>query len=194
MQPTVKLNQSGPGGKAILEGLKGLTGTHVFVGIPEKNAPRKKQAITNAQLAFIHTHGARGFKAREAMKIAMKGGKLNYSQALSLYIHTFGSPIYNITPRPIIEPAIEDAQNRKIIEKELELAAKSALEGKESEMVNHLKRAGMLAQNLVRAWFTNPKNHWAPNAPSTIKRKGSDKPLIDKGDLRKSITYVVETK
>ena len=194
MKPTANLKQSGPDGKAILEGLKNLTGSHVFVGIPEKNAPRNKQAINNAQLAFIHTHGVRGWKMRNAMNIAMKGGKLPYSQALALYIHTFGSPLYQVPPRPIIEPAIEDKTNHKMIDAELKLAAKAALEGKKTEMKNHLRRAGMIAQNVVRAWFTNPKNNWAPNAPSTIARKGSDKPLIDTGDLRKSITYVVEVK
>lgn len=33
-----------------------------------------------------------------------------------------------------------------------------------------------------------------PNAASTIARKGSDKPLIDTGQLRSSISYVVEPK
>jgi phage gpG-like protein len=31
-----------------------------------------------------------------------------------------------------------------------------------------------------------------PNAPSTVARKGSSKPLIDTGHMRQSITYVVE--
>ena len=31
----------------------------------------------------------------------------------------------------------------------------------------------------------------APNAPSTIKRKGSDAPLIDSGNLRQSISFEV---
>lgn len=30
-----------------------------------------------------------------------------------------------------------------------------------------------------------------PNAPSTIKRKGSDKPLIDTGTMRQSVNYVI---
>ena len=34
-------------------------------------------------------------------------------------------------------------------------------------------------------------NGWKPNAPSTIKAKGSDKPLIDTGELRKSIRGIV---
>lgn len=31
-----------------------------------------------------------------------------------------------------------------------------------------------------------------PNAPSTIAQKGTDNPLIDDGDLRRSIRYVVQ--
>lgn len=194
MNPTANLKTSGPGGKAILDGLKSLTGAHVYVGIPEKNAPRAGEPISNAQLAFIHSNGVRGWKMRTAMNVAMKGGKLPYSQALALYIHTFGSPLFQIPPRPIVEPAVEDKANQRMIEGELKLAVKAALEGKQSEMSKHLRRAGMIAQNVVRAWFTNPKNHWAPNAPSTIKRKGSSQPLIDTGDLRKSISYVMVTK
>jgi hypothetical protein len=49
----------------------------------------------------------------------------------------------------------------------------------------------MLGQNIVRAWFVDPKNGWPENSPITIAAKGSDKPLIDTGELRKAITYVV---
>ena len=56
----------------------------------------------------------------------------------------------------------------------------------------------MFAQNKVRAWFTDERNNWPPNAPSTIEKKSKngkikDNPLIDTGELRKSITYVVKT-
>ena len=36
--------------------------------------------------------------------------------------------------------------------------------------------------------------NWVPNAPSTIKRKGSNKPLIDTGRMRQSVIYVVREK
>ncbi len=36
------------------------------------------------------------------------------------------------------------------------------------------------------------KSLLAPNAPSTIRKKGHDKPLIDKGKLKSSIAYEVE--
>lgn len=32
---------------------------------------------------------------------------------------------------------------------------------------------------------------WVPNSPRTIKRKGSDKPLIDKGDMLKALNAIV---
>lgn len=192
MNPTVKLMSSGPGGASIGKVLKDLTNAQVFVGIPEARNSRGAKGITNAELAFLHTNGVRGIDMRQTMNAAQRKKKLDYKQALALYIHTYGSPLWQVPPRPIIEPAIEDKQNRKIIEAELQLAAKAALEGKQGAMKSHLRRAGLLAQNLVRQWFTNPKNNWAPNAPSTIKRKGSSRPLIDTGELRKAITYVVE--
>jgi hypothetical protein len=34
----------------------------------------------------------------------------------------------------------------------------------------------------------------APNKPSTVERKGSSRPLIDTGALKRSTTYVVRSK
>ena len=52
----------------------------------------------------------------------------------------------------------------------------------------------MLAQSAAQNWFENPKNNWVPNAKSTIKKKGSNIPLVDTNELRKSITYVLRDK
>lgn len=78
-------------------------------------------------------------------------------------------------------------------------AAQLAFTGRFDEAVNQLRKVGMRGQNVSRAWFVNPDNGWPPNSPSvqSAKRaKGSDdpKPLIDTGELRKSITYFVKTK
>ena len=35
---------------------------------------------------------------------------------------------------------------------------------------------------------------WTPNAPSTIAKKGSSRPLIDSGRMRQSIVYVIKEK
>lgn len=110
-----------------------------------------------------------------------------------LYIHTNGSPINNIPARPVIEPAIEKDKNN--ITTLLKDATKKALDGDSAGSMKSLELAGMEGQNASRDWFTNPENNgWAPNSPVTILRKGSENPLIDTGELRKSITYVVRDK
>lgn len=43
---------------------------------------------------------------------------------------------------------------------------------------------GIIQQEIVEGEF-------APNAPSTIKKKGSDRPLVDTGHMRQSVHYVV---
>jgi hypothetical protein len=139
----------------------------VYVGVPESKTVRKGEPITNAQL---------------------------------LYIHTNGSPINKIPARPVIEPAIEAKDTHERIVKELKAAAQSTLEKKQEEADKHLKRAGMIGQNAARAWFVDPRNMWDENSPATRVRKrkkgtGVDqavRPLIDTGQLRKSIIYVVK--
>lgn len=114
-------------------------------------------------------------------------GEINNAQLL--YIHTHGSALRNIPARPVIEPAIADAQPR--IARELRAAIEAASRGDKQSAEDALERTGMVGQNASRAWFTNPHNNWAPNSPGTIARKGSSRPLIDTGALRKSIIYVV---
>ena len=76
----------------------------------------------------------------------------------------------------------------------LKEAILKALEGDTDGAMAGMERAGTQGENAVKGWFTNPKNNWAENAESTKKRKGSSKPLIDTGQLRKSITHVVKKK
>jgi hypothetical protein len=109
-----------------------------------------------------------------------------------LFIHTKGSMVRNIPARPVIEPAIAASGNREIISREVANASQAAMHGDVTKMMNGLKRAGIAGQNASRKWFTDSRNHWAPNSPRTIKNKGSDRPLIDTGALRAAITYVVK--
>lgn len=173
----------------IQEIMNSLDEVEVLVGIPESTSQRKTQGLTNAELAFIHTHGARTSGMIKEMKQAIDKQNNTYSQAYNMYIQAHGSPAYRIPPRPIIEPAIE--ANIEKLSKHFKKATKHFLEGEREEGLNELKATGMLAQNYVRRWFTDERNDWPPNAPSTIKAKGSDRPLIDTAELRKSITYVV---
>jgi len=161
--------KSGDAEQKIKDALQFLKDTPVYVGVPENKTVRRKEdgekvAITNAELMFIHTNG---------------------------------SPRNNIPARPVIEPAIEDDKER--ISKMFKDAGQTMInQGKDAAM-KKLKLIGMRAQNICRAWFVNPKNNWPPNSPATIaakRAKGATKPrpLIDTGQLRRSIIYFVETK
>lgn len=114
-----------------------------------------------------------------------------------LFIHTNGSPINNIPPRPVIEPAIKSDSER--LSKIMKKAAKCAMEGNFSEATKQLHIAGTRGRDLSKRWFVNPENHWPPNSQTVAerkRRKGSTipRPLIDTGELRNSISYFVETK
>ena len=120
-----------------------------------------------------------------------------------LYIHTHGDPRNRLPARPVIEPALEDAKDR--IGTVMGEAIKGAMDGDRQRAVQNLKKAGMAGQNAARDWFTNPKNGWPPVSDERKEQKRSkvrkarkdkhnDRPLIDTGELRKSITYVVREK
>lgn len=161
--------KSGDAEQKIKDALQFLKDTPVYVGVPENKTVRRKEdgekvAITNAELMFIHTNG---------------------------------SPRNNIPARPVIEPAIEDDKER--ISKMFKDAGQTMINQGKDAAIKKLKLIGMRAQNVCRAWFVNPKNNWPPNSPATIaakRAKGATKPrpLIDTGQLRRSIIYFVETK
>ena len=160
----VEIEVTYDGFKKMMNGLDYLKESAVYVGIPEKETSREDKKITNAELLFIHTNG---------------------------------SPINNVPARPVIESALKDDRER--ISKMMERVALNALENNFEEADKNLKLTGMRGQNVSRAWFTNSKNNWPPNSPQVAERKrkkGSTnpRPLIDTGELRKSITYVVVSK
>lgn len=55
-----------------------------------------------------------------------------------------------------------------------------------------LKKIGVFQKGLVQKEIAN--GTFVPNSEATIKKKGSDKPLIDTGRMRQSINYVIQEK
>lgn len=176
------------GVKSLMERIQKLSSQKVAVGVPKgtERTDSNGDEVDNADLVYIHTNGVRSIPAREEMqKDIDKGTK--YSVALQMYLHEHGSMNFQVPPRPIIEPAIENA--KEDLSEMLKNAALTEISGGNTKRA--LEAVGTEAQSAVRGWFTNPQNGWAPNSPETIKSKGSDKPLIDTGALRQSITYII---
>lgn len=90
-----------------------------------------------------------------------------------------------IPARPFLEDGLNE--NREVLKKELE----KELERLKATGQANLDKIGTLAvgkiQELVRSGYYRDK---VPNAPLTIKLKGSDNPLIDGANMIESLRYL----
>lgn len=161
---------------AVLKALAKLKKTEVLVGIPADSEPREDTPLTNATLGFIHENG---------------------------------SPASGIPARPFLVPGV--AHGRPEIREHLEAAVKAAYRGKARESSAELERAGSVAESAVKREITTAD--FAPLKASTIARRNASRnttskrsnedvrsdefgqgirPLINTGQLRNSITYIVK--
>lgn len=169
----------------VIKNVSALQKKSVYVGVPEATTQREDEPINNATIAYIQDNG---------------------------------SPAANIPARPFLREGVESGLRG--IEKQLRKAADAGLDGKDTEPA--LKGAGLLGQNAVRNYMTSAD--FVPLSEATLKararrKKGSGvrinkgaqaeldarargespsnenaRPLIDTGELRRSITYVVRGK
>ena len=184
----VEHNEYNGGFVGLVKRLQGLQKRQIQVGIPQQTSSRKGEGINNAELLYIHTHGTRRKAMRKEMQEGMDRG-LKYSEAFSLYIQSHGSPLWHSPPRPVLEPAIK--ANKEKIALQFSKIIKATADGNADAMERAITSTGITAQNACRSWFKDPRNGWPRNDPKTVKLKGSDKPLVDSGELRDSIVYVV---
>lgn len=111
------------------------------------------------------------------------------------YILDSGSPKANIPARPFLVPGVENVQP-EIVE-DFRGGAKAALDGNAAGVERSLVRAGLRAQNSVRSKIQDgPFEALAPRTLVDRKKRGrtGEKPLLDTGQLRNSVTYVVRKK
>lgn len=175
--------------KRILEALKKLSEDELLVGVSADTAGSGRgEDINNAELAYIHTNGVRAAEMKAETDKAVEEGT-PYPLALQAYIKEHGSPAYRVPPRPFLEPGIE--KHLDLVESGMKAALQDVLDGGDGRAQRERLGATMAAK--VQAYFQED-NGWPPNAPSTIKKKGSAQPLVDTGALRQSITYIIRPK
>lgn len=90
--------------------------------------------------------------------------------------------------RPFMRQTIKD--NKTKITNHANKALKAAINGGGAQEL--LNSIGSFTKGQMQKEIRN--GDWEPNAPSTIARKGSSKPLIDTGRMRQSIVYVIKEK
>lgn len=145
----------------LIAGMKAMAENSVLVGIPAESEKNKRD---DAPITNAHI----GF------------------------IMEFGAPSVNIPARPFLIPGVNSVMPE--IEKRLARGAKRVLSDPTFSTERLFESVGLLAQQGVQKYMTDA--HFVPLAPSTIaarQRRGhmGEKPLIDTGALRQSITFVV---
>ncbi len=108
------------------------------------------------------------------------------------YIQEFGAPEANIPPRPFLVPGVESAQDQ--IVSRLRRAGAAATRNDQTGVEQQLNAAGITGQTAVRVQMTD--GDFEPLKAATLAARRSrgrtgTHPLIDTGQLRNSITYVL---
>lgn len=157
-----------------------LKGSKVKVGILQSAAPHRASTIDAAgadliKSAFSHLSFEGG---------APTGKEIPMADLAT--VHEYGAPERGIPQRSFIGSTI-DEQGQEIAKLGTR-AARRMIDGKITVQqvlgIVGTKTAALIQQKIVDGPF-------APNAPLTIRLKGSDKPLIDTGQLRQSISYEI---
>ena len=93
-----------------------------------------------------------------------------------------------IPSRPFIRNTVDLHGDE--INQVLDQMVKQILKGQTAEQV--LRSMGVYLKGQMQEEIKN--GEYVPNAPETIKKKGSEKPLIDTGRLRSSVQYQIKEK
>ena len=114
------------------------------------------------------------------------------NNATIAYIQDNGSPAANIPARPFMRPGIKAVQP-KVVEA-LRAGALAALHGEATGVDRALNVAGLTAQSSIRG--TINAGIAPPLAARTLaarraRGRTGEKPLVDTGQLRNSINYIV---
>ena len=122
-----------------------------------------------------------------------------------LAIHTRGSPVMRIPPRPVVRPALAKEELRtemaECLMESCEAAAKGDLPGTQAGLENAGKRGADGIREYIDAGISPPNSPvtlsggWIYNRVAKkgvlVKGKAGDKPLLDTGTLYEDFDYEV---
>jgi len=92
----------------------------------------------------------------------------------------------NIPERPFMRQSFENHENE--LQAACDIVNRALASGGNTDQA--LNQLGVAVKALVQEEIVN--GDFAPNAESTIKRKGSERPLVDTGHMRQSVNYVIK--
>ena len=90
--------------------------------------------------------------------------------------------------RPFLRKSVDENEGK--INAFLQSKKKDLIRGASAGQI--LKEIGVFQKDLIQEKIT--EGDFVPNAESTVRQKGSSKPLIDSGRMRQSVNYVIQKK
>lgn len=180
------------GWSKVMRELYRLSKKEVTVGI-QSGTMTEDGETTLARIAAVHEFGGTITQQADTVTINRKlkrdgsfanGGrfvkckKANFSST-----HARRARTIKIPQRSFLRATVDEKQAQ--ITKLATNAVKSVIEGTDPEAA--MRVVGQSIEGMVQKKITS--GPFTPNAPSTIKRKRSSRPLIDTGHMRQSVRY-----
>jgi hypothetical protein len=160
--------------KGILKEMEKLKSMCVKVGVTE-------DVGSNKGMHKARKVGKNGKETKRRVKVENSDGP-TIAQYASW--NELGAADGRIPSRPFIRGFADG--KRELVAKTMERLG-GLVTGDELDADTAIRRLGEFGQSGVKSYIRN--GAFAPNAESTIAKKGSSKPLIDTGALRNSIRY-----
>lgn len=187
------------GWNRMIEELDELKDLEVVVGIQSDAGMTDDGSMTMAKLGAVHEFGADILQPPQAVtqyrrinkngKFANNGRFVKKKRSNFATTAMTGWKRIHIPSRPFMRSAIDNNKNSivRVARKEVEAIINGEQDARMASIGVGMHVEGLIKKNFVVGDF-------APLAKSTIKRKGSSRPLIDTGHLRQSIRYVIRRK
>lgn len=171
LKVTVKVRRKGDAGKWLAEFEQRVQGQPhgVKVGFPAGSGGKGSGLVDIVQIAIWNHFGTAG-SGTNFVRTGVGGTHGG-----------FGGPI---PPRPFITVAVW--RNREKIRAMLKRLYLDILHGRTTAQLG-MELLGQFGVDIIKD--TMVKGGFAPNSPLTVAIKGSSQPLIDKGDLKNSVTW-----
>ena len=116
--------------------------------------------------------------------------QLGINNAQLMYIQENGSPLNHIPARPVLQMTVDWVNESGLINEIIDSIISTYIESKGNlkKVDTTVEKYCIKIQNYARKLIYDKDPRLTPNSPRTIKQKGSDTPLLDTGQLVRSIT------
>lgn len=138
------------------------------------------------EIGIISDHTTRK-KSKRKSKLKLKKSK-DITNAELMFIHEHGSKLKHIPKRPVLGMTLNYAKTY-LLPKEIPRLIDNCIDKHWdiNTLEKELKKIAIKLQNYAR-WIIYQSDKLAPNKKSTIRAKKSDRPLLNTGQLARSIT------